>query len=122
LVLSIEPASPPLSVRLYYRQVNQSEPYQAADITPRGREYRAEIPAGYAQPGYPLQYYFELKQGSEKAWLYPGFAPNLANQPYFVVRSGPAPRSEISGHDRRSRLVTNWPATFAKSRVQAIPV
>jgi hypothetical protein len=91
LVLSIEPAAPPPSVRLYYRQVNQSERYQLADMTPRGGEYRAEIPAGYAQSSYPLQYYFELKQGSEKAWFYPGFAPNLANQPYFVVRPGPPP-------------------------------
>ncbi len=97
LVLSIEAASPSTSVRLYYRQVNQSEPYQVADAVPRGGDYRAEIPAGYAQSSYPLQYYFALKQGSEKAWLYPGFAPNLANQPYFVIRPGAAQRSEISG-------------------------
>jgi hypothetical protein len=81
---------------LYYRRVNQSERYQAADLTARGRDYRAEIPAGYAQLSYPLQYYFELKQGSDKAWLYPGFAPNLANQPYFVVRPGSSHSSEIS--------------------------
>jgi hypothetical protein len=58
LVLSIEPASPSTSVRLYYRQVNQSEPYQVADAAPRGGDYRAEIPAGHAQSSYPLQYYF----------------------------------------------------------------
>jgi hypothetical protein len=96
LVLSIDPAAPPTSVRLYYRRVNQSERYQVADLTARGKEYRAEIPAGYAQSSYPLQYYFELKQGSDKAWLYPGFAPNLANQPYFVVRPGASHRSAIS--------------------------
>ena len=32
------------------------------------------------------QYYFEFKERPDKAWLYPGFAENLANLPYFVVR------------------------------------
>jgi hypothetical protein len=27
-----------------------------------------------------------LKGGPEKAWLVPGFAPELNNQPYYVVR------------------------------------
>ncbi len=28
--------------------------------------------------------FFELRHDAD-AWLYPGFAPDLANQPYFVV-------------------------------------
>src|ERR1700682_5769264 len=39
----------------------------------------------YTDSQYPLQYYFELRQGPESAWLYPGFADNLTGQPYFVV-------------------------------------
>jgi hypothetical protein len=31
-------------------------------------------------------YYFECKDAPDKVWLYPGFGPELANQPYFAVR------------------------------------
>ena len=48
--------------------------------------YRAAIPAGYTRSPYPLQYYFELKTAPDPACLLPGFAANLSNQPYFVVR------------------------------------
>ncbi len=75
-----------ISARLYYRHVNQAERYETADFEAQGKEFRAAIPAGYAGATYPLQYYFELREGPSKAWLYPGFAPDLANQPYFVVR------------------------------------
>jgi hypothetical protein len=101
LVLSVAPSALPISARLYYRHVNQAEHYQMAEATAQGREHHAQIPASYSKSLYPLQYYFELKEeslnqgslkdeslkeGSQTAWLYPGFAPDLANQPYFVVR------------------------------------
>lgn len=35
---------------------------------------------------YPLMYFFELRAGVGRAWLYPGFEADLSNQPYFVVR------------------------------------
>ena len=60
----------------------------SADMDLKDGRYRATIPAGYTDSPYPLEYYFELKQGSESAWLYPGFTPELTNQPYFVVRRG----------------------------------
>ena len=85
LTLTIEKTAP-VSARLYYRHVNQAERYETADFEAQGKEFRAAIPAGYAGATYPLQYYFELREGPSKAWLYPGFAPDLANQPYFVVR------------------------------------
>ena len=48
---------------------------------------RATIPAAYADSDYPLQYYFELREGDKgQAWLYPGFNATLTNQPYFVIR------------------------------------
>jgi hypothetical protein len=79
-----------LSARLYYRHVNQAERYQTLELQNRGERFHGVIPASYTQSQYPLQYYFELKQGHEKAWLYPGLEANLMNQPYFVVRSAQA--------------------------------
>ena len=74
-------------MRLYYRHVTQAERWLSMEMEGADRRYRAAIPAGYTASPYPLQYYFECKDGPEKAWLYPGFAADLANQPYFVVRA-----------------------------------
>ena len=76
------------SARLYYRHVNQAERYESADMELRDNRRRAVIPGSYTDSPYPLQYYFELKQAPGRAWLYPGFAADLSNQPYFVVRRG----------------------------------
>ena len=73
-------------VRLHYRRVNQAESWQSADMPGRDNRYRAVIPGDYTQSPYPLQYYFELREGPH-AWLYPGFETTLSNQPYIVVRS-----------------------------------
>lgn len=78
--------SEPASVRLYYRHVNQAERFQTVEMEARENAYRASIPAAYTDSPYPLQYYFELKESPERAWLYPGFAPDLANQPYVLLR------------------------------------
>jgi hypothetical protein len=75
-----------VSARMHYRHVNQAERWESAEMQVRDNRYRAAIPAGYTQSLYPLQYYFELKSAPEQAWLVPGFADNLSNQPYFVVR------------------------------------
>jgi hypothetical protein len=82
--LSIEKAIE--SVRLYYRHVNHAERYETVEMQLTDKIYRASIPADYTKSQYPLQYYFELREGPEKAWLYPGFTADLTNQPYFVVR------------------------------------
>jgi hypothetical protein len=74
------------SVRLYYRHVNQAERFQSVEMEAAGTTYRASIPGAYTDSPYPLQYYFELRESPAKAWLHPGFAPDLANQPYFVLR------------------------------------
>jgi hypothetical protein len=86
IALSIGRSAEPISALLYYRHVNQAERYQTIEMQSQGLEFRAEIPGSYASASFPLQYYFELRQTSGKVWLYPGFAPDLANQPYFVVR------------------------------------
>lgn len=73
------------SARLYYRHVNQAERYETVEMQAADNRYRAAIPAAYTDSPFPLVYYFELKEAPNKAWLHPGFAPDLANQPYFVV-------------------------------------
>ena len=74
------------SARLLYRHVNQAERYETIEMESRENVYGATIPGSYTDSPYPLQYYFEFKEVREKAWLYPGFAEDLANQPYFVLR------------------------------------
>ncbi len=79
-------AQSPASIRLHYRRVNQAELWQAEEMEKRGGTYRAAIPGTYTASPFPLQYYFELRESSDAASLWPGFDANLSNQPYFVVR------------------------------------
>jgi len=84
--LALELTSPQLaSARLYYRHVNQAERWQSAEMERKECGYAATIPAGYTDSLFDLQYYFELKSAPDRAWLYPGFPPDLAGCPYFVV-------------------------------------
>jgi hypothetical protein len=99
LRLTVTTPPSPLAVRLHYRHVNQAERYQVAEMLRQGGIWRAAIPAAYTDSPFPLQYYFELREGSGKAALYPGFTPDLTNVPYFVVRqqlSGSAAREATS--------------------------
>jgi hypothetical protein len=75
-----------LSVRLYYRHVNQAGRYLVLPMELEGKSFRASIPGIYTYLPYPIQYYFELNEGPEKSGLYPGFGPNFASQPYFTIR------------------------------------
>jgi hypothetical protein len=74
--------------RLWYRHLNQAERWRSTEMRmfPEDDRLRAVIPAEYVDSPYPVQYYFEVRQGSESVLLYPGFDRTLANQPYFVVR------------------------------------
>ncbi len=74
------------SVHLYYRHVSQAERFKTVRMEQSGKSFRATIPAEYTDSMYPLQYYFELRDRPENAWLYPGLSPKLTQQPYFVVR------------------------------------
>jgi hypothetical protein len=74
------------SARLYYRRVTQAERWQSIEMQANGSKHTASVPGPYTESPYPMQYYFELRESPEKAWLYPGFTPDLSNQPYFVVR------------------------------------
>ena len=75
-----------MSVRLYYRHVEQAESYEVAEMNTAGNAYRAAIPAAYTDPHYPVEYYFEVRESPEKVTLWPGFGADRTNQPYFVVR------------------------------------
>ena len=74
------------TVLLHYRHVNQAESWRNAEMQWRDRAYRATIDKDYTRSLYPLQYYFEIKEDKAKT-IYPGFAPDLSNSPYFVVES-----------------------------------
>jgi hypothetical protein len=72
-------------VNLLYRHVNQGERWRTMEMKSQDREYTAEVAAEYTHSPYPLQYYFEIHEAGS-ALLYPGFEPELSNQPYFAVR------------------------------------
>jgi hypothetical protein len=55
-----------------------------------GSGWRAAISAAYTDSPYPLEYYFEVKQGPDLIGLVPGFQAGLVSQPYFVVRQAGA--------------------------------
>jgi hypothetical protein len=76
------------SVHLWYRHVTQGERWQVVEVRSFGAMRGAVIPAPYTDSPFSLQYYFELRESADKAWLYPGFGPNLTEQPYFVIRKG----------------------------------
>lgn len=93
-----------LAARLHYRPVNQAETYRVAEMVRVANEYRADVPAEETSSPYPLQYFFELRQGPDRAWFWPGLAPDLANQPYYVIqprRTGDGDDAEGPGNGRQ---------------------
>jgi hypothetical protein len=74
------------SAVLVFRHVNHAERFSKAGMVFSDTGFRATIPADYTSSDYPVQYYFELKDETGKAFLYPGFNADLNNQPYFVMR------------------------------------
>jgi hypothetical protein len=81
LALDFQPAK----VILYYRHVNHAERFVSGEMVLSGNMYRTAIPSVYSDSEYPLQYYFEIREDTTKAWLYPGLRTELNNQPYFVL-------------------------------------
>jgi hypothetical protein len=74
------------AVRLRYRHVNQAETWQQLIMNVSGANYHAEIPAGYTDSPFPLQYHFEIVPLTGTPELFPGLHPGWQGQPYFVVR------------------------------------
>jgi hypothetical protein len=70
-----------ISSRLFYRHVDQAERWQSTSVI----SSEAKILPAYTKTAFALEYYFELRNKPDNAWMYPGFQPDLANQPYFVI-------------------------------------
>ena len=65
--------------------MNQAERWVSVEMQNEGIRYIAVIPADYTQSVYPLEYYFELSNGRETAWMHPAFNATLSNQPYYAI-------------------------------------
>ena len=87
LPIRLTPARNTTEVSLHYRHVDQAENYQVLAMQRDGSDYTGTIPAAYTQSRFALEYFFELRGDGAEASLYPGFVPELTNQPYFLVRS-----------------------------------
>lgn len=74
------------AVWLRYRRVNQAENWQAVEMEQSGADHRAVIAGEYTDSPFPLQYHFQIRAGTGRAWLHPGLQPGWHGQPYFVVR------------------------------------
>jgi hypothetical protein len=75
----------PSSAYLHYRHVDQAERWQSVQMQASQHKYSGEIPAAYTHSDYSLQYYFELRRGTDVAWLYPALNSTLSNQPYYAI-------------------------------------
>ena len=76
---------PNRKVTLAYRQADQSQSWRSVEMSGRDNEFSATIPGDYTQSPYPIQYFFEVHEPGGSA-IYPGFSPDLSNQPYILVR------------------------------------
>jgi hypothetical protein len=86
LIVAVDASHQIKAATLHYRRVNQAERFQSVLMESEANRFRAQIPATYTESPYPLQYYFELRSSPRSVSLYPGFTPDLTNQPYFLVR------------------------------------
>jgi len=57
-------------------------------MTQAGSSFTATIDGAYTDSPYPLQYFFEIRMEAGDAWMVPGYAPDLSNQPYYVIQAG----------------------------------
>jgi hypothetical protein len=83
LIVSLDTTSEVAAI-LRYRHVDQAERWTSIPMSRTKRGFEAAIPASYTASPYPLQYYFELRKGTQH-WSHPGFNANLSNTPYYVV-------------------------------------
>ena len=54
-------------------------------MSKQGNTFSATIPAAYTNSPFPLQYYFEVRDNTMTAAIYPGFGPNFTGQPYYLI-------------------------------------
>jgi hypothetical protein len=73
-------------VSLRYRHLDQSETYEQMEMDREDDRYGATIPGRYSDSPYAVQYLFVVRDPDGCAWLHPGLAADLSNQPYFAIR------------------------------------
>lgn len=88
--LQIAGGSAVARVVLRYRQVDQSRSLESLDLSVEDGCAHGEIPASYTDSDFPLMYFFEVYGASGALALVPGLDQDLANQPYWVLRTGSA--------------------------------
>jgi hypothetical protein len=76
---------PGRKVSLVYRQADQSQSWRSVEMRAQDNEFRATVPSDYTQSPYPIQYFFEVNEPGGST-VFPGFGPDLSNQPYILVR------------------------------------
>jgi hypothetical protein len=69
---------------LHYRHVNQGERWQSMPMQVAGGRAAADIPAGYTDSPFHLQFYVSSVRGGETT-LAPGFVDTLSNMPYCLA-------------------------------------
>lgn len=87
LALNISAPPETESVILHYRHLDQAENYVSVAMEKQGSQYVAKIPTAYTATIFPLEYFFTVAASDGKSGVYPGFAQELTNQPYFLVRA-----------------------------------
>jgi hypothetical protein len=85
-IVATAPRFEVFAIQLRYRHVNQAETWETVEMKNTDRNYQAIIPAEYTDSRFPLQYYFQVRPGKNRAWLHPGLHPGWNGQPYFVLR------------------------------------
>ncbi len=87
------------SFYLHYRRANQADEWQVEEMHYEDGIFLSGIPAEYSKSPYPLIYYFELRDSSGRAWLFPGFNADLSNQPYYVIQQAVSESTETPDAD-----------------------
>ena len=83
------PAAADLTVRVHYRQVDQSASWLVAPAVSGGDRFDLDLPAEFTDSPYSIQYFVEVRSPDGTA-LHPRLDPvTLSNQPYFVVHADP---------------------------------
>jgi hypothetical protein len=87
-VLSLEVEAHIAAIDVHYRHVNQAETYRVLALARTSDQcWTTTIPADYTDSPFPLQYYF-IARAAANVWRIPDLAADLANQPYWLIRTG----------------------------------
>jgi len=84
-------------VWLRYRHVDQSAPYEEVAMDRDADGFSTEVPSGYSDSPFALQYHFVVRDVRGRSWQYPGLGPELSDQPYVVVRQRAEFRTKADG-------------------------